>query len=492
MLTILDLIGDEQLLGASFGSGWGAWEAFLAGTFGLPMTEAQAATFWLRTGRQNPPTTPAREAWCIVGRRGGKSKIAATIAVYLACLRDYSRVLSAGETATLPVIASDRRQARVVMGYITGLLDSSPLLAQLVRTRTAEAIELSTRVRIEIHTASWRALRGYTVVGAVLDEICFWRSDDSANPDTEIVNAVRPAMATVPNALLVAISSPHARRGVAWEQYRRWFGVDGDTLVWQAGTRDMNASVPQRLIDEALAQDEPSARAEYCGEFRRDLEAFISRDTLDACTIPRRLGLPPRAGTSYVAFVDPSGGSADSFTLAIGHAEERDGAIVAVLDYVAERTPPFSPEAVVAEFCEALASYRVTTVVGDRYAGEWPREQFLKRGVTYEPSERSKSEVYQAALPLLNSGRGELLDHPRLQAQLLALERRVARGGRESIDHPPNGRDDLANSAMGALVLAATGMTYDEGIAIACEPDVLGTDHLGRDIRPIDWSRGWR
>jgi len=57
-------------------------------------------------------------------------------------------------------------------------------------------------------------------------------------------------------------------------------------------------------------------------------------------------------------------------------------------------------------------------------------------------------------LPALNSGRVELLDVPRLVGQLCGLERRTARGGRDTIDHPPGGRDDVANAVAGAVVLA--------------------------------------
>ena len=73
----------------------------------------------------------------------------------------------------------------------------------------------------------------------------------------------------------------------------------------------------------------------------------------------------------------------------------------------------------------------------------------------YVPSERSKSEIYLEALPLLNAGRVELLDHSRLFAQLVALERRTARGGRDTVDHPPQVRDDVANAVCGAVVRAA-------------------------------------
>jgi hypothetical protein len=62
--------------------------------------------------------------------------------------------------------------------------------------------------------------------------------------------------------------------------------------------------------------------------------------------------------------------------------------------------------------------------------------------------------LYRDLLPLLNSGRVELLDHPRSVAQLCGLERRTARGGRDSIDHAPGAHDDLANAVAG--VAAAT------------------------------------
>ena len=62
------------------------------------------------------------------------------------------------------MIAADRRQARTVMRYIVGLLDGCPMLARMVVNRTAEAVELSNGIVIEVHTASFRAVRGYTVV----------------------------------------------------------------------------------------------------------------------------------------------------------------------------------------------------------------------------------------------------------------------------------------------------------------------------------------
>ena len=148
-----------------------------------------------------------------------------------------------------------------------------------------------------------------------------------------------------------------------------------------------------------------------------------------------------------------------------------------------EVKPPFSPEGVVAEFCELLAQYRISSVTGDRYAGEWPREQFRKHGVTYNVSERSRSDLYREMLPMLNSGRAVLLDDQKTVNQIVGLERRVARGGRDSIDHGPGQHDDRANAVAGALAIAAKPKFM---------PWVLGVEPLcGGKTNPKNTSRSY-
>jgi len=454
-LTILDVMRDPKLFGPWFtGASWQAWEVVLSAIFGLALSSSQLALYSRLTGRQQPPGEAAREAWLVMGRRAGKSRIAALTAVFLGCFRDYSRILAPGERGTVMVIAADRRQARVVFRYIAALLEGVGMLARLIESRTAEAIHLTNLVSIEVHTASFRSVRGYAVVAAVCDEISFWPSEDSADPDVEILNGIRPGMATVPGALLLCLSSPYARRGALWQAYEKHFGKDGSpVMVAQADTRTMNSTVSEEIIAEAYAQDESAASAEYGAEFRRDIESFVSREAVDACVIPGRLELPPVAGVPYHSFTDPSGGAGgDSFTLAVAH--HQDGR--AILDALREIRPPFSPEAAVKEFADLLKSYGLASVCGDRYAGTWPAERFQTEGIEYQPAEQAKSDIYREFLPLLNSGRAELLDCPRLVAQLLNLERRVARGGRDSIDHGPQRHDDVVNAAAGALLLAGS------------------------------------
>lgn len=447
------------------GDSWLPWKAFLASLFGLPMDTKARSIYKKHTGRQIVPRQQAREAWVVAGRRAGKSRIAALVACFLAAFRDYGPHLAPGERGTLMIIACDRRQSRVILRYIRSFFEI-PLLAGLVERITQESIDLRNRVSVEVHITSFRSTRGYAVVAVVCDEIAFWRSEESAaSPDFEILNGLRPGMSTIPGALLLAISSPYARRGALWETYRKHYAKDGDPiLVWQADTLSMNPNVDPQVITGAYESDEASAAAEYGGLFRKDIESFAPREAVEACIIPGRFELPfvpPQNGTCYryVAFVDPSGGSADSFTLAVAHREKD----TAVLDAIRETKPPFSPEQVVTEFAELLKQYRISTVHGDKYAGEFPRELFRKAGIQYVCSLQSKSEIYKELLPLLNSGKAELLDHPRLLNQLCSLERRTARGGKDSIDHSPNAHDDLVNAAAGALTLAASGRTRAPG-----------------------------
>lgn len=463
-MNILDAMADPNLFARWFKNpdDWRAWRAFLAVLFALPLDDNGRVFFEECTGRTTPPAEPFNEAWLVCGRRAGKSFVMALAAVYLATFRDYRAHLAPGERATIMLIATDRKQARVLTRYIRALLLEVPMLRRMVERETAESFDLARRVTIEVATASYRTIRGYTLAAAILDEIAFWPSDDAAEPDRAILDALRPAMATLPGSVLLAASSPYTRRGALYEAHRRHYAHDGSrVLVWQAATRVMNPTVPQSVIDDAIERDPASAAAEYLAEFRADIEGFLAVEQIRRVTdagIAERLPVlagstaldRDREGHVYSAFCDPSGGSADSMTLGIAHIEDGQP----VLDLLREIRPPFNPQSVVAEFTDTLKRYRIREVSGDRYGGQWVSDSFERHGVRYWPSSKNKNDLYLALLPLVNAGECRLLDNQRLHNQLTQLERRTSRTGRDSIDHPPGAHDDLANAAAGAIVLA--------------------------------------
>jgi hypothetical protein len=388
----------------------------------------------------------------VIGRRGGKTRSTAVLASFIAGCVDHRDTLAPGERGVLPILAASTAQAAQAFNFVSGIFATAPNLKDLLENETADTISLASGVDITIRPASFRTIRGITAVAAIADEIAFWRSDDSANPDTEILRALRPALATT-NGMLAAISSPHSKRGELYNTFKRHFGPTGhqSILVAKAPSRIMNPSLSQRVVDRAYEEDPEAAGAEFGGEFRGDLAMFVSRDAIEASVAAGVTVRPPLLALDYLGFVGPSGGSSDSMTMSVSH---REGDQI-ILDYIGERKPPFSPESVVAEFSAVFKGYRVLSIRGDRYGGEWPRERFFAHGIRYEPAEMTRSEIYLSCLALLNSGRLSLLDHSRMAAQFVALERRTSRAGRDTVDHAPGAHDDLANAAAGALVLAA-------------------------------------
>jgi terminase large subunit-like protein len=489
--NIINAMRDGALFGKWFkrgllrGDSWRNWRVLLGALFGLGLDSEAHAIYKQFTGRDDVPTEQVSEAWLICGRRSGKSLVAALIAVFVAVFRDYTSVLAPGEVATIMVIACDKRQARVVLNYINGFFDTIPILSQAIVSRTKESITLTNRVRVEVHVASFRAVRGYSIACAILDECAFFPTGDSASPDEELVNALRPAMATIPGSLLLGISSPYAKRGVLYEAFTAHFGKAGaPALVWKADTRSMNPTVSKTTIAMAYLRDSAAADSEFGANFRSDISGFVSREVVEA-----RIdhGCFERAfvrGYTYAGFVDPSGGSSDSFTLSIAHREGDK----AILDCVREVVPPFSPEEVVSEFAQVLKSYGIGSVTGDAFAGLWPRERFLKCGIEYKVSDRTRSEIYLSFLPMLMSANVQLLDNARLVNQLVGLERRTARSGKDSVDHSPGSHDDIANAAAGAVLEAVAGAAelgyigYLRGLASGLFPEEP-------EETPADWTR---
>lgn len=447
-LTLLDAFSDPRLFAQFFPDpeSWLSWTSLIAAAFGLPMSADQLAIYQRCTGRTDPPTEQMRELVLVVGRRGGKSRVLALIATWLSAFVDYKPYLDPGERGVVQVLAADRDQAKIILRYIKAFF-KLPMLARLVERNSQYGLDLSNSVAIEVTTASFRSVRGRSCVAALADEIAYWQ-DEGANPDAEVIKAIRPSMATIPNAMLLLASSPYARRGVLWDMHRQHHGKDDPrVLSWQAATDVMNPSIDPQYLADQYERDPVSASAEYGAQFRTDVEAFINAEAVDAVTSDER-ERPYIAGKRYHAFCDAAGGSGkDSWTLAVGHVEDR----IPTLDVIREWKPPFSPKAVIEECCDLLKQYSIRKLTADRYAAEFVVEGFREHQVTLEHSPKPKSQIYSEFLPLLNSKTCDLLENVRLRTQLVGLERRTSRSGKDSIDHAPGGHDDVANAVAGVL-----------------------------------------
>jgi hypothetical protein len=476
-------MADVNLLGAGLGAigTWGQWRSVLKGAFGISLNLEEARQFEAVAGSRRPPAQKVRELWCILGRRSGKSRVAAALAVFFAVLVDHAGKLAPGEVGHVLVLAASKDQARTIRRYAEGFLRASPVLAKFITDVTADEIRLKNNVTIAIHPANYRTIRGRTLLACIFDEIAFWRSEESAQPDIEVYRAVLPALATT-GGMLIAISSPYRRTGLLHTKHRDYFGQDDDgVLVVQGESERFNPTLGRDIIERAKAEDPESALAEWCGEFRNDLSQFLDDQSLDAAIDNGRpLELPPR-DFAYQAFTDASAGRHDAFCIGIAH---REGERI-IADVIRGRKPPFDPATVAGEFAALAKEYRCSKVVGDNYSGEWVSQAFKAAGVDYTRSELPKSGLYLEGLPAFSRGAISIPNHPLLIRELRLLERRTARSGKDSVDHGPSGSDDHANVLFGAMYLLRQRPSIQIDIGMPVQVGQFG-QHEDFGYAPVD------
>lgn len=468
-ITVVEAMEDPNLFCGLFtpAEDWRAWRVALKALFALPMDEDELVLFRECTGREVPPAEPSAEAYWIIGRRGGKSRVAALVAVYLALFKDYSHVLVPGEPGVVLVVAQDVPSGDIILGYVRALLASVPEVQGLVLSDIDGEIMLANGTTVSVRAANYRAVRSRTYIGALADEACFWWvARDSANPDVEVLGAIRPGLATTGGPLVV-LSSPFSEEGAVWEAHRDHYGKTGlvegvgpegepvtapRPLIWQAPTLRMNPNnkALRARVRAAYATDPGAASAEYGGLFRQVTEGFLPKELIAAAVATGVEALPYHPSYPHRAAFDPASGTgADSATLSI--ARLVDG--VSELALLKEWRPPFDPAEAIREAAGLIKSYSLTAVSGDRWAKGLVSDLFVQNGVAYQFTDRSTSQFYSQLPPLLASRAVRLLDSERLVRQMAALRRKLGSQGQEQVTHPGKAHDDCANSAAVALVL---------------------------------------
>jgi len=366
------------------------------------------------------------------------------------------------------LLANDEGQSGDDLSLAKKLVAVNPALAHEIEVRAKELVRVDGRGSLRILPAQDAiGAHGKTALFVGYDEIHGYRSWDlfeALAPDP-----TRPDVLTWVTSYDTVFNSPGAplhdmkaaaRRGDDRRMYYSWYS--GDTCT------DSDFAI----LDDAELRANPSIASwpegrEYLEQQRRRLPrhkyrrlhlnlpglpegAALAPDAVMDAIVAGRRRLDPEPGRAYVAFVDMSGGSSDDAVLAIAHKDENSDR--AVLDFISKQnaSPPFNPRVAVQLFTGLLKRYGLSRVIGDAYAGETYRQDFLQHGITYQRAASPKSALYEALDPLLNAGEVELLDVPQLQEQLLGL---VWRGQR--IDHLAGEHDDFANAAAGALLEAA-------------------------------------
>jgi phage terminase large subunit-like protein len=154
---------EPTLLGAAFGGdiiSWQTWRTTLKATWGIELNRDEARSFASIAGSRKPPAQRVRKLWCIIGRRGGKSRIAALIVCYVALFVKHK--LAPGERGLRLILSATVEQSKVALSYCQAFLESSPVLRQEIEDVTANETRLKNGIVVATHPNSFRSIRGRT------------------------------------------------------------------------------------------------------------------------------------------------------------------------------------------------------------------------------------------------------------------------------------------------------------------------------------------
>jgi hypothetical protein len=494
LFTMRRALTDPALLADTMkGDSWAGWRLLLIASVGEQLTDDERVVFKSFTGRDHEPGAMIDTWLTVSGRRSGKTTAVAVLVVYLACLCDWSDDLSLGERGVALYLAPTQDQAGRAFRYAREFIEHSPLTAKLVVNRTADSIELSNGIDIEIQAANWRYVRGVTCIAVVLDECAFLRNEaDSANKDEDIVTALRPSLVTT-NGPMLLISSPATEVGVVYQIHKRHYGADGDPLILvvQADSQTLNPKLDQARIDREYALDAEGSQAEWGGKFRVPISVYLPRSLVESAvekgmSVRRRL-----PGVQYLAFIDcASGTGTDSFAMAVGHRSRDSDRDIVVIDAVWETRPPFPAVDVVKGYADALKQWGISSVMGDDYSGGILPSMFAKHGIAYFSCPLTASQLYLHALPAWTSRMVVMCDASRAVDQLVNLRRKVGQAGQESVVHLGNSHDDIANAISGLIyrLTPLEPVVWDyEGIGVVTR----ARDYIGEAGEQSETWKAW-
>ena len=414
--------------------------------------------------------TPARIFVLRLGRRSGKGRMAAAIAVYEATANAAAHLAGVieGEQIVIAVIANSAEQARVLYRYARGFLKRSPELERMIVRDTADEIELDNGIVITVLSTSGRSIRGRAVAVAILDEFAHALDGDgrllSPQAASEILEAVVPATAQFPSGKVIVTSTPRWATG---EFYRLCeqaaTGLVPDIVEFHAATQEVNPRIREAFLRAEEIRDPAAYRREYLALFDSGIGALFDEETIRAAIAPRG-DLAPVPGRSYVISIDPAY-THDAFALVCAHGDGRRLVVDMVRSWRGTRGRPVSHRTVLDDVAAIAAAYNRASIITDQFADVAIVSGLQERGLHADSiawTNESKLEAAQALRQLLYAGDIELSDDAALAAELMSLEQRPTPSGKPRIAAPPGSRDDLATALMAIALMWAQPEPIDE------------------------------
>lgn len=409
------------------------------------------------------PSHARRVAVIAKGARIGGTRFSMTRLVHLGLTTPVKS--AAGEPVFGLVIGPDTRLARQGLQFALGAARANPETARRIGSVTSDSFEMVRDDGVTLivaalpATAGGSAVRGRTLVGAVMTEVSFMRDANSVINDAEIFRALVARIVTGGQLLLE--STTYAEVGLLWDFFSKQFGKPTTAMVAHAPTLLMRPDDETRALVEGERLRDPAAAArEFDAEFLGTAgDVFFDASAIDDA-VDHEQSQPlryPGPGTCGRAAGGDIGLRKDSSALVVC-LNMRDTCIVALCDEMQPtKGNPLAPSTVYARWISAMSPYQLGEVLLDGHYFESAKEAMAIAGIRalLAPSgSQGKLETYLATKTLLNEGKLILPNHPRLLAQMKSVQSRPTAGGGVRIEVPRragNGHGDLVS----ALTLAA-------------------------------------
>lgn len=399
----------------------------------------------------------------VCGARGGKSYVLCALRLLHLALTLPLAALAPGEVASGLIVAPDLRLARQCLRYARGAAKATPAIEAKVLSDSADGFVLQREggrtVAIEAlpATRGGSALRGRSLVGAVLDEAAFFRDEDYSVNDTEIFKAVAPRV--MPEGQVIIGSTPWAEGiGLLFDLFSKNHGAPTTALAAHAPTLLLRSDPRTRaMVERERERDPDNALREFDAQFMTaGTGLFFDPSAIDRAVDTSASFPLVHAPAAVVAAGADFGFRSDSSALAIARLEDGAYRVANVIELRPERGKPLVPSAVVARFADEAKVYGCTSVVADRHYEEAIREHLATHALRLVPAPdglAGKVETYTRVKALLNEGRVRLPNHRRLLDQLKAITSKPTPGGGLTISSPRRGgsHGDLVSAFVLAL-----------------------------------------
>jgi len=425
---------------------------FARSSLGIEFFPGQLAILsdWARSGKQ--------KCVLVLGRRSGKTEMAAAAAIHNAVAMDYSTYLRRGEARFVIVIANRIEQAMEFIRVVRELLEDAPdvdLLAMVDEKKsTTTQIRFSNGAVIRAMPCNSRPVRGVAVTMLVLDEAGQMSTNEgSFTAGHEIYRAaVGGTIQFKDQGYVMVTSTPGMfREGILWDLFAAGqSGAATDIFVAQRPVWEVNPTITRESLESLFIADPSGSRAEYGAEFVDGAGAYFDATAVAECVMAGRTSLPPLPGVQYRAVIDPAlakGG--DAWALGIGHRVGTGEDAVFVMDRLESwrgKRSALDSDATMDANVEVLREYRITDVLSDQYSFEVLVGGFRHRGITLKKQATGsdlKFNIMGTFSRAINTGHVELLDHPASVDELRHIQMRPTPSGKPKIEAASGYHDDL-------------------------------------------------